>query len=221
MHQFSEAHASLQDNHYLEILYDVDRYEMAGGRVEAHGRRQRGSVWEEAQERLRRNQSHIRPGGGVRRQRQMDVGQDARVGGGIRAGDADGAPASTPTADVSPVARHGELDAGGGHNRVQGERLGAQLVVAVGEADGDGHVHLAAVGVEGLGALVVIVARASARLHGPRVGENLAPARRGQGAGGCVRDLGEVDLRGAEVLAADGLPGSGAVAELLWGGDGD
>ena len=100
---------------------------------------------------------------------------------------------------------------------VERDDLGAKEVVPRGDVGGDADVHLATAGVQVLSAPVV--AGALPRdAGGPVVLEDLEPARGAVGRGG-VRHFGQVDVHGAEVVAADGFVGAGSVAELLqfWG----
>ena len=147
----------------------------------------------------------------------MDVNLDPGIIGIIRARKLDRRRTGTPPAaarDGDLVATDIELGAARLARRVQGQRLGAQQVVARGDVGGDLDVHLAAAGAEVARAPVVVVADAATGLFGPRVGEDLEPAC---GAVGRARvgDFGQVDLHGAIVGAADGFVVAFAVAGLL------
>lgn len=100
---------------------------------------------------------------------------------------------------------------------MQSNDLGAHEVVAGRDIAREGEGHFAAAEVEVLGAPVVVVARVARRVLGPGVGVDFEEARAAVcGAG--VGYLGEVDVHGAVVGAADAVAGAGAVAWLSVGG---
>lgn len=109
--------------------------------------------------------------------------------------------------DGQLVARHVELGAARGTRCVQCNDLGAQEVVSRGDVAGNLHVQLAAAVVEVLGAPVVVVSGASARLGRPRVLEDLEPSARAVGAAR-VADFAEVYHHGAVVSTSDALVGT-------------
>lgn len=112
------------------------------------------------------------------------------------------------------IATHVELRTTGLSSRVEGQRLRAKQVVAALDITGDLDVHLAAALVQVARAPVVVVPDGTAGFLGPGVRKDLEPARRAIGLGG-VGDLGQVDLYGAPVGAADGFVVTAPVAGLL------
>lgn len=155
-------------------------------------------------------------GGGVAGQRGVDVDEDARVAGAVGAREPDGGRAGGAGAalDRDLVAAHVELGATGLSGRVQCQRLGPEQIVARRDVGRDGHVHLAAAGVQVASTPVVVVARAAAGVLGPRVREDLEPASRAVRRRGVV-DLGQVHLDGTPVCPSDSFIVAAAVAGLL------
>lgn len=151
----------------------------------------------------------------------VDVDADAGVSRAVRAGDLDGGRVGiAATRDGDLVAADVELGTAGLTRRVEGEGLGAEEIVSRLDVRGDLDVHLAAALVQIASAPVVVVAHGAARLLGPPVGEDLEPAGRAVRLGG-VGDLGEVDLHGSPVGAANGLVVARPVTRLLVHLDGD
>lgn len=112
-----------------------------------------------------------------------------------------------PNKNKTHIARHIKLRPPNLARSMQRNRLGAHQVIARRDLAGDGELALAAVLVERVGA--------------PELGARVVPLlvdlepREARGArGGGVGDLGHVDDDGAEVVAADGLAGAGAVVGL-------
>lgn len=96
---------------------------------------------------------------------------------------------------------------------MQGDNFSAHEVVAGRDIAREGESHFAAAEVEVLGAPVVVVAGVARGVLGPGVGVDFEEARAAVcGAG--VGYLGEVDVHGAVVGAADAVAGAGAVAWL-------
>jgi len=158
---------------------------------------------------------HGRTRGDVSRERGVDVDEDPGVAGPVGAGEGDGGRAgAAAAADRELEAGHVQLGAARAAGGVEGDRLGAQEVVARGDVGGDLDVELAAAGVEVLDAPEVVVPGTARGVLGPRGLEHLEPARGAVGRRG-VRDLGHVHHDGSVVGTSDSFAGARAVSVLL------
>lgn len=148
---------------------------------------------------------HSRAGGDVGVEVLVDVDLDAGVGRPVRAGERHARGVVGATArDGELVARNVELGTTSTARSMQGNSLSPQQIVTRRQVAGDADIHLAAVGIEVLGAPEVVRAGATGGVLGPSVLEDLEEGGAAVSGGG-VGDLGHVDQDRAVVGAADGF----------------
>lgn len=136
-------------------------------------------------------------GDGVSVQLSVDVDQDARVTGAVRAREADasGGSAST-TSDVDLVTAHVELSTAGGTGDVEGDNLRTKEILARGNIRRNSETPVPAVIIEDFSPPVVGVAGWHANLG------DLEPAETREGSSS-IRDFRHVDVDWAVVVSAD------------------